>query len=245
MTPDTKAEQALQEVEGLLMAELATTQAATKRSMIWGAVVLVLIAGYLGFANSQIKKIFDPEGIALAASGMAIGAVPNGAAALRTVVVDGAPDIARAASQAIIDMLPTYRQVMEDEMDPVIDEATGILAQTAVQHMIKAGKEAGPVGEQRALQAGADAVLARFDTLMQEAMDEPAENDGPTPRQTIDASLAHMVVVDRGLRRVVRGRGDPRERELLLTWINLIGQYSDSANTAATDAYKQGEQVPD
>lgn len=245
MAPDMKAEQALHEVEELLMAELRTTQAATKRSMIWGGVGLVLVAGYLAFANSQIKKIFDPEGLALAASGLAIGAVPDGAEALRTVVVDGAPDIARAASQAIIDMLPTYRQVMEDEMSPVIDEATGILAQTAVQHMITAGKAAGPAGEQHALQAGADAVITRFDTLMQEAMDEPTENDGPTPRQTIDASLTHLVTVDRGLQRVVRGRGDPRQRELLLTWINLIGQHNDSANTAATDAYNQGEQVPD
>lgn len=236
----------LAEVQGLLEEELEAVKQANKRSMIIGGVVLVLIGGYLLFANHQVKKIFDPEGLALAASGVALGAVPEAADALETIVVDGAPDIARTATQSILDMLPTYRMVMEEELDPVVDEVTGILAQATFRQMLRAGEAAkNPAGEQLALQAGADAVVERFDLIVQQGLDEPLEDHGHTPRQAIEASLGQLVTIDRGLKQVVRGKGDPRERELLLAWIDLIGQYHDTANAAAVDQVRAGVPTPE
>lgn len=246
------SDEALREVEGLLEAQLRQVEETNKRSMIIGGVVVLLFGGYLFWAHAQLSKLLDPEGLALAATGAALEAMPQASAALRAVVVDGAPDIAAGASTALVDMLPAYRQVLEDEMAPVVDEVTGVLAQTTVQQMVKAAKERKAAGKelteadkQLALQQASDAVVTRFDTLIEEAMDEPMENDGPTPREAIEASLEQLVTIDRGLRRVVRGQGDPQERELLLVWIDLISQYQADANVAAAAEHTQKENKAD
>lgn len=246
------ADEALREIEGLLEAQLRQVEETNKRGMMIGGAVVLLFGGYLFWAHAQISKLLDPEGLALAATGAALEAMPQASAALRSVVVDGAPDIAAGASTALVDMLPAYRQVLEDEMDPVIDEVTGILAQTTVQHMVAAaeerkasGKDLSETDKQLAMQQAADAVVERFDAMIEDAMDEPMENDGPTPRESIEASLEQLVTIDRGLRRVVRGQGDPQERELLLVWIDLISQYQTDANVAAAADHTQKENKAD
>jgi hypothetical protein len=236
---------ALREVEGLLDVELAEAKETNQRSLMIGGVFVVLIGGYLFWASSQFSKLLDPEGLALAASGMALDALPDASASLRELVVDGAPDIATAASQAIVDMLPTYRQVMEDEMEPVIDEVANILAVTAVGAMIESvGSENEEAGTLEALNEGADAVVTRLDTLLEESMDD----DGPTPRDTIEESLGQLQTIDRGLKRIANGGGDPQERELLMAWMNLMSQWNDDANAAAIDeredAKYAGEKAP-
>lgn len=240
---------ALREVEGLLDVELAEAKETNQRSLMIGGVFVVLIGGYLFWASSQFSKLLDPEGLALAASGMALDALPDASASLRELVVDGAPDIATAASQAIVDMLPTYRQVMEDEMEPVIDEVANILAVTAVGAMIDAAdNEAGEAGTLEALNEGANAVVTRLDTLLEESLDAPMDDDGPTPRETIDRSLGQLQTIDRGLKRIANGGGDPQERELLMAWMNLMSQWNDDANAAAIDTIEDAKysgQKPD
>jgi len=233
---------AIREIETLLEAELADAKEANQRSLMVGGVFVVLIGGYLFWASSQFTKLLDPEGLALAASGMALDALPEASESLREVIVDGAPDIATAASQYLLDMLPTYREVMEDEMEPVIDEVANILAVTAVNGMIDAvGAENEEVEQLEALNDGADAVVERLDRVLVEAMDEPMENDGPTPRETIDKSLDSLKTVDRGLKTMAAGGGDPQERELLMAWMNLMSQWNDDANTAAIDELKDDD----
>ena len=233
---------AIREIETLLEAELADAKEANQRSLMVGGVFVVLVGGYLFWASSQFTKLLDPEGLALAASGMALDALPDASQSLREVIVAGAPDIATAASQYLVDMLPTYREVMEDEMEPVIDEVANILAVTAVNGMIDAaGSENEEVEQLEALNDGADAVVERLDTVLSEAMDEPMENDGPTPRETIDESLDSLKTVDRGLKTIAAGGGDPQERELLMAWMNLMSQWNDDANTAAIDKLKDDD----
>lgn len=232
----------IREIETLLEAELADAKEANQRSLMAGGVFVVLIGGYLFWASSQFTKLLDPEGLALAASGMALDALPEASESLREVIVDGAPDIATAASQYLLDMLPTYREVMEDEMEPVIDEVSNILAVTAVNGMIDAvGAENEEVEQLEALNDGADAVVERLDMVLSEAMDEPMENDGPTPRETIDKSLDSLKTVDRGLKTMAAGGGDPQERELLMAWMNLMSQWNDDANMAAIDELKDDD----
>jgi len=238
---------AVKEIEGLLEGQLSSVRKTNQRSTMIGGIALLLIGGYLAWAHSQFSQLLDPEGLAFAATGMTLEAIPEASQALRSVVVDGAPDIAQAASQAVVDMLPAYREIMEEEMRPVIDEVATVLAQTTVQQMVKSA-EAGRTGEgaqQAALQAGADAVVDRFDDIIGDALDQPGPDDGPTPREAIDASLEQLQTIDRGLKTMARGGGDPMERELLLTWLGLIGQAAQEADAAAIDAYKSGERVED
>ena len=67
------------------------------------------------------------------------------------------------------------------------------------------------------------------------------ENDGPTPRETIDEALDSLKTVDRGLKTIASGGGDPQERELLMAWMNLMSQWNDDANTAAIDRLKDDD----
>jgi hypothetical protein len=239
---------AIGEIESLLKAELERTQAGTQRSMIVAIILVVVVGGYLTWVNSQVNELINPEGIALAATGLAVEAVPQGGEYLHTAIVDGAPDIARAASQGVLDMLPAYRAVLEEELAPVIDEVCSILAVTAVDSIIRsaAGEKGNDAAQQMAIQEGADAVFVRLDTLLDEALDTPTSHEevaGPSPRETINEALTKLQTVDSGLRQIASGGGDAAERELLLTWMSLLTQYQDEANTAATDAHRSGERI--
>jgi len=234
------------EILGLLEAELVAvrTQAVKSKRMVVILAGVVLV--YLGWAGTQVNKLLDPQGLAEAATGLAIDAIPGAGRDLRGLVVDGAPDLARAGTQALMDLIPAYREVLEEELSPVIDEVCAVLAQSVVQSMIKSGtKVKGEMAQQAALQAGADAVITRLDTVMEEAMRQPTEEGGPTPLETIEVSLAKLKRLDAGLKRVAAGKGDPKERELILSWISLLQKFDSEAETAAVQAYKRGIRVDD
>lgn len=231
---------------GLLEAELIQAREQSGKSKRLALLMVGLIGAYLAWAGTQVNKMLDPEGIAQAATGLAIEAVPAAGENLRAMVVDGAPDLARSGTQAVLDLVPTYRVVLEDELSPVIDEVASILAQSVVHSMVKsAGKGKGNGATQAALDGGAAAVMLRLDTVMERGMDEPSEMGGPSPRETIEMSLGKLERVDAGLKRIASGNGDPKERELILSWISMLQRFDSEAETAAIQAYKQGARVDD
>ena len=142
--------EAIKEIEALLENELQNVREQNMRSLMMGVGMALLVGVYLAWAASQVNKVMDPAGLAMAATGVAIEAVPEAADSLRTLVVDGAPDLAKAASQSVVGMIPTYRQVMEDELAPIVDEVTSILANTAVNAMVEASKT-GSIDESMAM----------------------------------------------------------------------------------------------
>ena len=135
--------------------------------------------------------------------------------------MDSAPDIARTVSTAVVDSVPTYRQVLEAELKPVLGEATLVMAGAAVSTMLKSERPE-DLAEQESLEAAADAVVDRLDRVFEEALHERADLNGPTPAELIDQTVDRLVVVDRGLRRLARGGGDAAERELVLTVLGVI-----------------------
>jgi len=234
------------EMSGLvsrLEAELSESRAANDMSRKVGVALVLIIGLYLSWVTLQVNRMSEPDELALAAAGAAIEATPVLGAHLRTVVVEGAPDIARLASTSVVDMIPVYREAAEAELVPLIDEVSDVLAQTALSQMaasIKAGES--PISEQQALQAAADAAVARLETVLEEAMDEPTENDGPSPRQTINATLRQLQVLDRGLRKVAQKKGDAKERELILSWLTLIACETETAEQSALEVYRAESQ---
>jgi len=234
------------EILGLLEDELAAVRAQSSKSKRLALLMVGLVGAYLAWAGTQLNKMLDPVGLAEATTGLAIGAVPAAGANLRIMVVDGAPDLARSGTQAVLDLIPAYREVLEQELTPVIDEVTSVLAQSVVHSLVKSGdKLQGEAATQAALEAGSDAVISRLDTVLEEALDQPTEVDGPTPRQTIETSLGKLERVDSGLKRIAAGKGDPKERELILSWISMLQQFDADAEAAAVQAYKRGERVDD
>ena len=202
----------INKVHEAIEADLAAERAANQKSMIIGGVAALLVGGYLAFLHGQISRFLEPEELALAASGAAVDAAPDVEAQLRVLVVDGAPDIARSLSNSVVEAIPTYRATLEDEMKPVVDEVSSVLATTAVTRMLASEGDAA-AAQSAGTEEAAEAVVARLDMVLEEAMNEPSEMDGPSPADLIDASVDKLVVVDRGLRRLARGGGDQAERD--------------------------------
>ena len=217
--------------------ELESLKKSNQQSTIIGGAVCLLVGGYLLMLNSQLSHFFEPEEVALAAAGAAVEAAPAVEESLRELLVEGAPDIARSMSTAVVDTIPSYRAAAEDELRPVIDEVTSILAVTAVNKMLESEAPA-PVAAQMGTAAAADAVIERLDTMFEGAMNEPSDLDGPTPAQLIDQSVEKLQMVDRGLRRIARGGGDQAERELVLTLVAAIDAAQTEAAVAEADAYR-------
>jgi hypothetical protein len=235
-----------EEILGMLEAELVEVREQATRSKRLALAMVALMGAYLAWAGVQVNKLLDPEGIAQAATGLAIDAVPAAGDNLRAVVVAGAPDLARASTQAVLELVPTYRQVLEEELRPVIDEVTGVLAQSVVHNLIHSNDQAkADLATQAALEAGSDAVYRRLDTVLESAMDQPTETDGPSPRETIEQALGKLERVDSGLKRIAAGKGDPKERELILGWIGMLQKFDAEAETAAVEAYISGKRVDD
>ncbi|MCB9745368.1 MAG: hypothetical protein H6741_28005 [Alphaproteobacteria bacterium] len=230
------------EIEALLERDLAVAKEANQRALFTGVIACILIGGYLAWAAGQLSHLLDPEGLSYAATGAAVEAVPQASMAVRKAVVDGAPELAQTASRGLLETLPTYRVTLEEEMSPVIDEVAQVLANTAVDSMVANLDAKNPqLAQQLALQDGADAVAERLDIIFGEALRATPEEGEDSAQQKIDKAVAQLETIDSGLKRVVRGEGDPQERELLLGVMNLVVQYDEVANIAAAEAHRSGE----
>ena len=243
-----------------LREDLQREQATNQRSTIIGGSMVVLLAGYLTFLHGQVSSFFDPEELALFATGAAMEAAPSVEAQLRHMLVTSAPDIARSVSTKVVDSVPTYRQVLEAELKPVLDESTRVMAGAAVGTMLKSDRPEN-LAEREGMEAAAEAVVERLDRVFEEALYERAELDGPTPAELIDQTADRLVVVDRGLRRLARGGDEAAERDLVLTVLGVIDGVQETQETVektdfaakeraisgreAKAAKKKGEKAPE
>ena len=239
--PPSGLEQVISRLEG----DLSDLQEKNRRSLRIGILLFALVATYLFWAGSQFKQVMDPEGLAWAVSGMAMGAVPGASETLHEALVEGAPDIARMGGQAVVEMVPAYRQVLLDELSPIIEEISVILANTAVTAMLRLDAEgmSADVATQVARETATAEVIERLNTLLEEAMDEPGDEGEPAPREAITNTVDQLEVISRGLERLAGNRGDDAERELLIAWMNVVGQFEADLNASAEEAYRAGERI--
>jgi hypothetical protein len=233
----TASDRDLERLIDSLKAELTREQEQNRITLYGFGGLAVFVAIYLLWMGSQVNRFMQPDELALTMAGAALSAQEDVDGHLRGLLVEGAPDIARMATDRLVDMVPVYREVLEAELMPVMDEVAGILASTAITKLASA-EGTSPVGEDLAMNAAATAVMDRMDTMLEEALDEPAELDGPTPRDTIEQALSSLQSVDRGLKKMAAGRGDPDERELVMTWLNVLAQYQEAQAQTEQDAYR-------
>ncbi len=231
---------AIKEIEGLLEAEIAKERASNAMTMKVGGGFAVFVGCYLLWMTWNVSTLLDPHGLALAASGFAIGAVPEASGEIRKLVIDGAPDLVRMGSDEILAMVPGYRVQLEGEITPVIDEVCTVVASAAVHKLAtQAGSPGATYTSSEALQAGADAAVARVDALLEDAMDLPDPDDeGITPRQRIDESLKGLKKIDAQLKIMNKKGGDPAEREFLVAWLGLITSHVEESDKALVEDHK-------
>ena len=238
-TTESQAPDPMKEVETLLEADLAKEQASNRLTMQVGSGFVIFVAAYLVWISVSIGTLLDPSGLAHAATGYAIDAVPEAGKQVRLLVVDGAPDLARQGADQLVGLIPGYRALLQEEIDPVLDEVCGVLAEASVQELAqRAGEPASKYATDDALQAGADAAVARVDAILDESM-QLEDDEGVTPKQHIEVALDQLKKVDKGLKVLARKGGDPAERELLLAWLNVIGQANEAEETALVADYKE------
>lgn len=230
--------EAVKEIEGLLEAEVAKERASNDLTMKVGGGFALFVAAYLGWMTWNVSTLLDPEGLALAASGFAIGAVPDAGKEVHKLVVEGAPDLVRLGSNEIIGMVPGYRLQLQAEIDPVLDEVCVVLANAAVKKLAEAGGDPNAKYDSSdALQAGADAAVGRVNSILDDAMDLP-DDEGVTARQRIEQSLKSLKKIDAQLKIMNRKGGDPQERELLVAWLGIVAQHTEAAEVALVEDYK-------
>lgn len=221
---DSNIQDPVAEIEALLAAQLEQERASNKKSMMFSGVAVVIVGGYLIWISSVIGTFLDPEGLALAASGFAVDAVPAASQQVRALVVDGAPELARLGSDQIIAQIPVYREALQQEIDPVIDQVSTVLAEAAVEKMAtQAGDPNAKYQDEAAMEAAAEAAVVSIDGVLAHAMDEK-DADGTTPRMLITGSLSQLKSIDIELQRLAKKGGDPAERELLMAWLGVLGQ---------------------
>ncbi len=232
------SDEAVKEIEGLLQAEVEKERASNGLAMKIGGGFGLFVAGYLLWVSWAVGTLVDPAGLAQAASGFAIGAVPEAGKQVRALVVDGAPELVRMGSDQILGMLPGYRLALQEEIDPVLEEVCLVLANTAVKELSEhAGDPAATYSGDQAMQAAADAAVARVDATLSDAMDLPDE-DGVTPRQSIDKSLTQLKKIDAQLKIIAKKGGDPQERELLVAWLGVVAQSNEAEEVALMEDHK-------
>lgn len=213
----------VKEIEGLLSAQLVVEQKANGASRRNGLILVAVAGCYLIGMSWVASEFLDPEGLALAASGYAVDAVPAGAAQIHALVVEGAPDLAKLGAQQLLSQIPNYRVSLQEEIDPVIDEVAGVVADAAVAKMAtSSGDPNAKYADDAALEIAAAAAVESLDLVLTEAMLEKGEN-GESPQHTIDESLVGLKHIDMELSRIAKKGGDPAERELLLAWLNVLG----------------------
>jgi len=220
----------LNEIKNLLEAELLEVQKANRWTRNVSIVFVLIVGVYLGWANAQVNVLLDPEGLADAATGVAVDSIPEASATLKATLIDGAPLLAGQASEAVVSLIPMYREQLEMETKPIVNDVAAILADAAVRAILKSTKT-GENARSEAINAGADAVIVQFDNILQEAMDQP-DDEGRTPRQAIESSVSQLSRIDKELKKIANGTGDAKERELLITWMNILTQYQDEKMTA-------------
>ena len=208
-----------------LQQDLEKVQAENQRSLYISGGLFAFIAFYLIWAGSQLNILLDPEGMAEAATGIAIESIPEVSATLTETIKDAAPSVAQQASEQVVDIIPMYREKVENEIKPIIDEVSGILAETSV-HSVMASME--KVQNENtvkniAVQKASENVIEQLDLVLKDALAQPGE-DGTTPAESIEAALTELRSIDRELKKIKSGRGDSQERELLMTWLNIVSQ---------------------
>ena len=193
--------------------------------MYIGGGLLGIILLYLIWASSQINVLLDPEGMAEAATGLAIENIPQISQNLSTTIKEAAPRVAQQTSSEILELVPMYRSNLEGEIMPIIDEVSAILAEVSVQSALQSIDKTQSLSsmKQEAAEAAAAAVMVQLDAVLIEALEQKGD-DGVTPQDSINTSLSELKRLDVELRKLQTGKGDPQERELLITWINILSQ---------------------
>ena len=205
--------------------ELQKLEAENKRGIFIGGGLLSIIVLYLLWAGSQLSIILDPEGMAEAATGLAIENIPQISQNLSTTITEAAPMVAKQTSTEILELVPMYRLNLERQIQPIIDEVSAILAEVSVQSALQSIEKTPNLNsmKQEAANAAADAVMVQLDAVLMEALEQKGD-DGLTPQDSINTSLSELKRLDLELRKLQKGDGDPQERELLITWINILSQ---------------------
>lgn len=234
----------IKRMEKILMDELRKTRKSNNLSILIGAIICVIIFGYLSWIGKRVSSILDPVKAAEAATGAALEAIPKVGAELRTTLTDLAPEIAGIVVDQALGAIPAYREKLTEQIGRAIDEASKVIAEAsanAIAESIEKDKEF----DKEETRIIVDALVKRYKTVLDEILDEP-DNEGLSLRKRINQSLGPLASIDRQLRILAKTKRPPTEemkmeRDFLMTWMKLLIQYEEIRDKSIIDQEKAKE----
>lgn len=213
-----------QDLKSILETDLQKARKANQTSMIVSGIIVVLISGYLLFVNSIIKQFLDVQQLSDALEGIAIDNIGGASMAVQQMIVEQAPSLVEVASdQLITQLIPKYRQELEIQFEPSIDEVSQQIAIVAVTSLNKSKASNPDANAAEAKTETARIMKEEIQGVFKKTLSEK-DADGNSPQDSINRSLIHLKSMQENLDKIADGKGDPKKTDAILTLFQVIGQ---------------------
>jgi len=220
----------------LVEREIQATQASARRLWLGGAVLIVIVIGYMSWIFSQLRPWTDPEEVALVLQQTALDQLEPLSESLETALRDSAPDLTRQVTQTVIKSIPELRKEIEkhggkvaDELVEYIDGHIGELIDQVIRDYKKDIEDVIPLLETKE-------GTAKFRKIMEDACRESV-------LPSLDAQIQDYLDAIRAVRRKLeRLQSAPdltpeekMEREIIATWAIFLDQAINEAKAGSKD----------
>jgi len=132
----------------LIDREIQVVRTSTRHFWIGGALLILVIIGYMSWIFSHLRPLADPEEAAILLQQTALNRLPQFSASLEAALRDAAPDLTRQATQRVLDAIPRIRKEVEkragrvgDDLASYIDSHLGELIDQVIRDHKKEIKE--------------------------------------------------------------------------------------------------------
>jgi hypothetical protein len=219
-----------QAMSEFLREEIARTIASFRRTLVIGALLVLVVLASLSKLTLTLQELTRPESVADLVTGISMTAVPRAGMAAESALLDAAPTLADALVDQIREAIPAVRTDIQGRLH----ELTQAMTQGAAAEMAVAlGEEldrAKGASLQARMGAAADALVARLDKAV-DAETRPGSATQDLPVGTdffrgFDAAAGELQSIKLGIERLAAGKGltsqEKLERRLIETWLKFV-----------------------
>lgn len=215
-------EKEIRDLNGRLDGRAEKLMATNRRAVLSSALFIIIVAVYMVWTGEKLKHAFQPNSVADAATGVARDSIPLAAEGLQLMLEDGAADISEAFGDSLLEGLPMYRDDLVSDLDPAMEILAELMATRMMSELLATPTEQiSMAAEGVERDAAWESTLRTLDQRLGLSI---ADADSSS---RIDIAQQSSEITARGLRRLSEGRLSDHDREILLTWLSVIGHQSE------------------
>ena len=221
-TAQAELEKEIKELNGRLDVRAERLMTANRRAVLSSALFIIIVAVYMVWTGEKLKHAFQPDSVADAATGVARDSIPLAAEGLQLMLEDGAADISESFGDSLLEGLPLYREDLVVDLDPAMQALAELMADRMISELLST-----PTTEISKAVEGPEqeAVWGRALRALDQRLSLSIA--GADSLSRVEAAQKSSEITARGLRRLEEGRLSDHDREILLTWLSVIGHQSD------------------